>query len=130
MKKNFLIAFILLFSVSNYSYAHDNGRIDELEKRVMELEDTVSSIKQLLLLAAMSSSEGKSETNEEDAKKKEEIKAKWRTIATGMTPKEVRAILGEPEKLDGGVYATWYYPKGGVVRFDRDKVHRWNEPRF
>jgi hypothetical protein len=37
-------------------------------------------------------------------------------------------LLGEPNRIDGGALATWYYGNGANVFFAREKVHQWKEP--
>lgn len=128
MNRTILLSFILLFLISNNCFAQDKGRIDELEKRVIELEEQLSNI-QALFLAIVNGLENNSKINAEDPEINEELKKKWRTLATDMSPKQVRSILGEPEKLNGGSIATWYYPEGSVT-FMRDKVQSWEEPNF
>jgi len=62
-------------------------------------------------------------------------KANWRKLAIGQTPKQVKAILGEPGKIFTGTIGdkpriVWYYPAvfGGNVEFDGGKVRAWKEP--
>ena len=45
-----------------------------------------------------------------------------------MGQKSVRKILGEPERINGGVVAFWNYPNGGDVTFMDGKVSGWSEP--
>ena len=54
--------------------------------------------------------------------------ANWRKLATGIKPNAVRRILGEPQKIDGGILVIWHYKKGGRVVFQVGKVFSWNEP--
>ena len=54
--------------------------------------------------------------------------ANWRKLATGIKPSAVRRILGEPQKIDGGILVIWHYKKGGRVVFQVGKVFSWNEP--
>jgi len=46
-----------------------------------------------------------------------------------MNTSDVKKILGEPYRVDGGKIATWYYKNDGRVNFYEEKVHHWNEPR-
>ncbi len=55
--------------------------------------------------------------------------ASWRSLATGMTTSDVRRILGEPARVDGGEFAIWYYQNRGDVTFIGGKVNGWREPR-
>jgi len=52
----------------------------------------------------------------------------WRKLKTDMGYDEVREILGEPHRIEGGHLAEWYYPNGGTVTFQGDKAWRWREP--
>lgn len=58
----------------------------------------------------------------------------WRRISKGLSRDQVRSSLGEPSKIDGGAFETWYYgPKFSLygpatVRFYRDVVDSWVEP--
>ena len=48
-----------------------------------------------------------------------------------MTMDEVRTLLGEPEKVEGGFITHWYwdYPTGPQVYFNNsDKLEGWTEP--
>ena len=56
----------------------------------------------------------------------------WRRLRRGMTMDEVRALLGEPERVQalGGVITHWYWDSGADVSFDAsDKLESWSEPR-
>jgi len=58
----------------------------------------------------------------------------WRRITKGLSRDQVRGILGEPVKINGGAFETWYYgqtasPYGpGTVRFYPNDVYEWVEP--
>lgn len=124
-----LLFLIIFFSIGSNCYAEDHERIDLLEERVTELEEGLAKI-QILLLAIAGGIENNTEVSEEETILNEELKKKWRSLATDMSPKQVRSILGEPEKLDGGNVAMWYYSQNGRVTFIDDKVRSWNEPDF
>ena len=53
----------------------------------------------------------------------------WRKLTNDMSTSDVQKILGEPERLDGGTIAHWYYQNGGTVTFFQGKAQQWNEPR-
>jgi hypothetical protein len=45
-----------------------------------------------------------------------------------MKEKEVRALLGEPVRVDGGSFTHWWWP-GANVTFYEGKLDSWSEPR-
>jgi outer membrane protein assembly factor BamE (lipoprotein component of BamABCDE complex) len=53
---------------------------------------------------------------------------KWRQLKTGMNTDAVRALLGEPERVNGGTVASWSYPNGSRVGFISDALSQWSEP--
>ena len=116
-----IIGFLSLFIAFN-SYADDSDRIDKLEKEVQELKLRISKLESLLSNPAaaqdvVTSSDGwKSIAN-------------WRKLTKGMAPSDVRKILGEPQRVDGGDLAVWYYQNDGAVFFFGGKVNRWMEPQ-
>jgi len=57
-------------------------------------------------------------------------KGGWRGLSKGMTMQDVRALLGEPNRVEARFFTTWYYPRTGSVAFDNsDRVSSWSEPR-
>ncbi|MBT6471016.1 MAG: outer membrane protein assembly factor BamE [Candidatus Marinimicrobia bacterium] len=57
----------------------------------------------------------------------------WRKLRNGMTPSQVRSILGEPIQISGGAFTTWNYTKNIYstvrVRFYNNRVESWVEPK-
>lgn len=119
-----IIAIIVFLSlgVAFNSYADDSDRLDQVENEVQELKRRVSKLESLLSTTGeetvrVNSGEGwKSISN-------------WRKLATGMNYDDVRNILGEPHRIDGGGYAQWYYQNGGIVMFVGNQLYDWREPR-
>lgn len=115
-----LIVTLLCLSFSS-SYAGDSERISHLEKEVEELKVKIKSIEKILSPKTsqnpISTSEGwKNISN-------------WRMLKSGMNYEDVRTVLGEPQRIDGGNVAYWIYSNSGRVIFVRDKVTSWEEPR-
>jgi len=58
----------------------------------------------------------------------------WRQITKGLSRDQVRSILGEPRKIEGGSIELWFYGQSdsytapSSVRFGIDGVIGWQEP--
>lgn len=57
----------------------------------------------------------------------------WRKLSKGMSPGQVRSILGEPAKISGGYFEHWYYNKSGNYKegsatFVDSQLDSWHEP--
>lgn len=122
MAKKFSIIGLLLLAIAFNAAAHDNDRITQLEKETQEIKHRLSEIessnkKPSMAQEVIASSDGwKSIAN-------------WRKLTTGMSTSDVRRILGEPDRIDGGGLAYWYYRNDGEVTFFENEVSRWKEPR-
>ena len=46
-----------------------------------------------------------------------------------MGYEEVKRLLGEPSRVDGGGLTVWYYPNSSQVMYMHDKLAEWREPR-
>jgi hypothetical protein len=122
MIKTFVIVGFLSLAVAFNANAHDSDRIDQLEKEIHELKLRISKLESLLsnprsVQEVVPSGEGWKNV------------ANWRKLSTDMNTSDVKKILGEPHRLDGGDIATWYYKNGGRVNFYKGKVDHWTEPR-
>jgi len=60
--------------------------------------------------------------------------SQWRRIKKGISREQVRAILGEPRKIEGGTLELWFYGQSysygaaSSVVFGYDGVIGWQEP--
>lgn len=121
MARKFLFIIFAVLLSSPIVYANDGDRIENLENEVRDLKQRIIKLEELI---------------QEAGSAKELVPfhhgwkylKKWRKLADGMTESSVRKILGEPERIDGGKIATWYYENGGRVSFAFGKVQRWSEP--
>ena len=52
----------------------------------------------------------------------------WRRLRQGMKPDQVRALLGEPERVEAGGVTFWHWANA-YVSFMDGKVYGWSEPR-
>ena len=122
MVKTIIIIGFLSLSVAFNSYAHDSNRIDQLEKEMQEIKLRLSKLESLL---SNPSNAQKPVTSGEGWKSV----MNWRKLTTDMSTSDVQKILGEPDRVDGGTIATWYYQNGGRITFFMGKAHEWMEPR-
>jgi|688.fasta_scaffold1121989_1 hypothetical protein len=115
-----LIGFLLL-AFSGVSQAQDGDRITQLEKEVQELK---------LRLTKLETPQGNLNSHQESIVSNEgwKLLANWRALKNGMSYEKVRATLGEPERITGGVVAFWSYPNRGSVEFINDQLTHWSEP--
>lgn len=113
---------ILLTLLSFSAIAQDNNRIIKLEQEIQSINQRLIKLESAL---GASSETPKAPVNSESWKSL----ASWRQLATGMTPSDVRRILGEPARVDGGDLAIWHYQNRGTVTFMSEKVYQWREPR-
>jgi SmpA / OmlA family len=117
-----VVAFGLLpLVVSLSSHAQDAARVDQLEKEIQTIKQRLSKIE---------SAQGNADIDQKPVIQAEGWKSlsAWRQLKSGMSPNEVRAILGEPSRVNGGETAFWYYANGGVSTFMSEKLYRWKEP--
>jgi outer membrane protein assembly factor BamE (lipoprotein component of BamABCDE complex) len=93
---------------------------DQLLKKVELLEARVKALEKMIL------------GNHSNGKQLAPEIQQWRKLRKGMRPGEVRELLGEPERIEGGFQTYWYYLSneavGYVVFNNYDKVNGWREP--
>lgn len=121
MIKKIIIVGFLLCAVAFNSHAHNSDRSDQLETEIEQLNNRLSELESLL---------GNPNKVEKVVKSGEGWKLikNWRKLTTGMSPGDVKTILGEPERITGGLTAFWDYPNGGRVAFFADALTQWQEP--
>lgn len=122
MVKAITIVGFLCLAVAFNANANDSDRIDQLENKIHEIELRLSNLESLL----------KNSSNAQELVTPGEgwkSVRNWRKLVSGMKPKEVQKILGEPHRVAGSTIASWYYENGGQVNFFKGKVRDWSEPR-
>lgn len=55
--------------------------------------------------------------------------ANWRALRRGMKEIEVKALLGEPVRVEGGYITYWRYGNDANIQIIDEKLYGWNEPR-
>ena len=95
-------------------------QVDLLEGRTTDLERRVRELEALIKVEPPRERRASTSPNWRDLQN-------WRRLRQGMTEDEVRALLGEPERVEGGSLAIWFWPDGNV-RFIRGKLEGWSEP--
>ena len=122
MIKSIIALLFLSLAVVFSSNAQDTDRIGQLEKEVKVLRARISALEALL------SNHGNAKELVPSGDGWKSV-ANWRKLLTDMSPSDVRRLLGEPERIDGGSVAWWYYPNGGRVTFLSDRASQWVEPK-
>jgi hypothetical protein len=119
--RTLLLAFALSVATCS-SFANDSERVRQLENEVNELRLRVQKLENPQPNA---SNQQKPVVANEGAKSI----ANWRKLNRGMSYNEVRGLLGEPLRIEGGGVAYWMYSNNGRVTFVRDTLSSWNEPQ-
>ena len=117
-----LLLAIALTATTLSSFASDSARLSQLENEVNELR---------LRVQRLENSQPNTNNQQKQVVANEGAKsiANWRKLNRGMAYNEVRGLLGEPLRIEGGGVATWWYEKNGRVVFIRDKLSSWDEPQ-
>ena len=117
-----LLLAIVLTATTFSSFASDSERISQLENEVNELR---------LRVQRLENSQPNANNQQKQVVANEGMKSivNWRKLNRGMSYNEVRGILGEPLRIEGGGIATWRYSNNGSVTFIRDILSSWNEPQ-
>jgi hypothetical protein len=122
MIKTIVLIGFLSFGVAFNSHASDSDRIAQLEKESNELKLRISKLERIIINLRESQKLAPSHDGRESV-------SNWRKLTTNMNTSNVRELLGEPQRLDGGNVANWYYENKGSVTFINGNVHSWREPR-
>lgn len=108
-------------ALSLAAHAQDADRLEQMENDIQMIKQRLSKLEGPQVGPA---AEKKPSASSEGWKSR----SAWRQLKNGMGPSEVRAVLGEPGRLNGGEVAFWYYPNGGVATFMSEKLYQWKEP--
>jgi HD superfamily phosphodiesterase len=122
--RSYLIGALLTIVLMVIIGARPNEQ-NSLEARVADLERRVA------LLEGQKGTVSASRPAQSSSNRGFENIENWRRLKTGMTPSQVRAILGEPRRISGGYVTTWNYDSDithSDVTFVGDKLSSWKEP--
>jgi hypothetical protein len=117
-----IFAALVLVEISTTTLANDTDRIIQLEKEVEELRVRLSALEN-------QASQANNQTKTVSLSDGWKYVKSWRSLKRGMSYTEVRQILGEPIRIDGGIHTYWKYRNDGVVWFYEDVLSSWTEPR-
>jgi hypothetical protein len=96
-------------------------RIDFLDRRVADLERRVRELEAPTTVGAARDRRVSTSPKWRDLQN-------WRQLRHGMTMDQVRALLGEPERVDAGSVTFWRWADANVY-FISDRLEGWSEPR-
>ena|SRR5579859_1770728 len=99
-----------------------------MDERVRNLERRVEQLEKQSGRQAAGSANPSPIVGQQDGWKRLE---NWRSLKRGMNEADVKALLGEPHRVDAGAVTFWYYnpPMGGDVHFINSGLAGWSEPR-
>lgn len=126
---------LLLLTASVSAYANDNDRITQLEKQVQELKLRLSNLEAQRATSHQPSTVNTTRPAATPAQAPvvrqtdPKVLTKWQNLTRGMSPNEVRGILGEPLKiLASSGFTYWDYPNKGSLTFHHGRLNGWTEP--
>jgi len=125
---------LLMLTTSLASHANDSDRIAQLEKQVQELKLRLTNLESQRGTAEHPPQHKATASNREASrpaasKTDQKLLAKWQRLERGMSPDGVRAILGEPLKIQTNTAFTyWDYANKGSVTFSHGRLNGWIEP--
>jgi outer membrane protein assembly factor BamE (lipoprotein component of BamABCDE complex) len=96
-------------------------RIELLERANTDLEQRVRDLEALIRREPSRDQQVAASPNWRDI-------SNWRRLRQGMKPDQVRALLGEPERVEAGLRTYWRWADANVY-FDYGKLAGWSEPR-
>lgn len=121
-----LFASLAASSVPVVAWAQETA-IDSLNRRIDFLERNVAGLEQRLReLEAFIKAEPSRDRQVQAAANWRDL-ANWRQLSIGMTEDQVRGLLGEPERVQGGYVTHWSWTNS-YVDFISGKLAGWSEP--
>ena len=96
-------------------------RIELLERANTDLEQRVRDLEALIRREPSRDQQVAASPNWRDT-------SNWRRLRQGMKADQVRALLGEPERVEAGLITYWRWADA-YVYFESGKLAGWSEPR-
>ena len=97
-----------------------NRRVVLLERNIADLEQRVRALEALIRVEPSAGQAVPTSPKWQDLQN-------WRRLSIGMTMDEVRALLGEPLRVDAGYVTFWRWANASVT-FISGRVDGWSEP--
>ena len=114
------LALIGLMLASGATVFPQELTLPQLQQKLIELEQRVRVLEKALL------AQGRTPADANNTQVPAG-RAAWRRLQRGMSPAQVRRLLGEPERVFVLANQThWYYSQGSVV-FVNENLFAWNE---
>lgn len=104
-------------------------RLAVAENKIMQLESEIITI-----TASRDQWRSDAQARKSDSDSAPSISQKvkqWRKLKKGLSPQDVRALIGEPDRVSTGELQTWLYANGSVSFSETSGswiLERWEEP--
>lgn len=114
------LALIGLMLTSGVTVFPQELTLPQLQQKLIELEQRVRVLEKALLAQRRTPADANNTQVPAG-------RAAWRRLQRGMSPAQIRRLLGEPERIFVlGNQTHWYYSRGSVV-FVNESLFAWNE---
>ena len=121
MKVSQPIIALLLGSLLTGPLQASDERLKQLEVEVRDLKGRIKKLEDGHSQADSSSQKAKTSEGWRDL-------SNWRSLKRGMSYDDVRMLLGEPSRIQGGSFTFWQYKNASSARFFDDRLDSWTEP--
>jgi hypothetical protein len=106
---------------------------DSLLHRLIVLELKAAALEHRIRSLEASTEAGPAPARLAPASAKWRVRANWRALRQGMTMTQVRALLGEPDRVNAPAMILWSWgqpPNDAGVYFVDEKLAGWSEPEW
>src|SRR5258708_17619416 len=118
-----LVTLLCAASITTLAQTPTENQNEQLRAQVEELEARLADVEQRL---------GRIEKTSKDSSATPSAvlppeTQRWRSLSKSMSRAQVKQLLGEPLRIEGGPFEYWYYSKNGSsgphVRFYQNRVY-------